>query len=123
MRQTIDERLHLAFMHEADVAIAANAFKASAANIAADKRDAIRYSIIAGWNAAVAAMKDAASYAYSSGYTYCRVCRLAKVMGHQEWCFVGKLQAALALMDDNSPSRDEAMVEDKRYERDDIYKK
>jgi len=56
-------------------------------------------AIIAGWNAAVEAMKDAASYAYSSGYTYCRVCRLAKVMGHQEWCFVGKLQAAIALME------------------------
>ena len=36
-----------------------------------------------------------------------------------------QIEDALALMDDNShsQSRDEAMVEDKRYERDDIYKK
>jgi len=56
-------------------------------------------AIVDPWNAAVAAMKDAASYAYSSGYTYCRVCRLARVMGHQDSCFVGKLQAALAKME------------------------
>ena len=62
-------------------------------------RQRAREDIIDPWNAAVEAMKDAASYAYSSGYTYCRVCRLAKVMGHQEWCFVGKLQAAIALME------------------------
>ena len=91
-----------------------------------ETRDAIEAAIIAGWNAAVEAMTDAASYAHSSGYLdYCRVCRLTPVDGHKDWCFVGKCQAALAQMEGNSHShsRDEAMVEDIRYERDEIFKK
>ena len=138
MSKTIDERLHLAFMHEADVVIAANAFKASAANIAADKRDAIRF---ADWNAAVAVLQQLIDLNYSEtapnatdnhpGWWGCEHCRGEKYhrpdLHVPGTCVVAAAQAALALMDDNSHShshsRDEAMVEDKRYERDDIYKK
>ena len=130
MNKTIDERLHLAFMHEADVVIAARAYEASAANIAADKRDAIRYSIIADWNAARDAMKAVVKQA-AVPYTEWEPCRLCGtgMMGHMADCAIPQLQAALAQMEghshshSHSHSRDEAMVEDKRYEKDEIYKK
>jgi len=99
----ISDRLHLAFMHEADVVIAARAYEASAANIAADKRDAIRYSIIADWNAAVAAMKDSITYDiedHEDGRWYCHFCSGNYTVGHTDDCRVLSLQAALARMEE-----------------------
>ena len=94
-----------------------------AATQAADRLDG---AIIADWNAAAAAMKAADAllnridelskdcYDMTAEYF---VDDVLPDLAH------GDLQAAIAKMEGNSHSRDEAMVEDKRYERDDIYKK
>ena len=88
-------------------------------------------AIIAGWNAAEKAMKEFVlnNFWQDGDEWQCYHCTAANGW-HDHWhtpeeCIVAAQQAALALMDDNSHShsRDEAMVEDKRYERDDIYKK
>ena len=127
-----------------------------AATQAADQLDA---SIIADWNAALAAMKDSITYDiedHEDGRWYCHFCSGNYTVGHTDDCRVLPLQATLAQMEGHSHSRDEAMVEDahtehevsdeyhkrvvgnervvggdhhrsmgedKRYERDDIYKK
>ena len=62
---------------------------------------ATRAAIIADWNTMLAALR-----------------RLRDNLFHN-----AELDAIIAKMEGNSPSRDEAMLEDKRYERDDIYKK
>ena len=121
-----------------------------------ETRDAIEAAIIAGWNAAIAAMKTtqaqlekiaAAADAYYSGEGRSLDAFIDEYLGDLSY---GDLPAAIALMEGRSPSRDEAMVEDahtehevsdeyhkrvvggdhhgsmfedKRYERDDIYKK
>ena len=101
-------------------------------------------AIIADWNAALAAMKavEKQATALYGEWQPCLLCGTG-MMGHMADCAIPQLQAAIAAMEGNSPSHDEvtpplsdeyrervvkddhhsAMVEDKRYERDDIYKK
>ena len=72
-------------------------------------------AIIAGWNAAEKALENVAddlSRAVITGYTT-----------HEIRGTMATVLAAIAAMEGDSHTRDEAMVEDKRYERDDIYKK
>ena len=99
-------------MHEADVVIAARAYEASAANTAADKRDAIRYSIIADWNAMLTVI-DLLLLDYDEnppseadnhpGWWGCLYCD-GEMWDHPERhapdkCPVAAAQAALALME------------------------
>ena len=81
------------------------------------------------WNAAEKAMRAviAVDLDTKHGAHYCHGCH-SDLPNHSErhkpaTCRIAALQAALALMEGNSHSRDEAMIEDKKYERDDIYKK
>ena len=89
-------------------------------------------AIIADWNAAVEAMKAEVFRVFRESPSWSWYCEGYKAQEDvrperhtPETCPVAALQAALALMEGNSHShsRDEAMVEDKRYERDEIYKK
>ena len=93
---------------------------------------AAKAAIIEIWNAAEKAMDatvDSTTIRHSDGDYQCRICgyRAARSIGHWDWCPRPQVEAALAKMEGNSHShshsRDEAMVEDKMYERDDIYKK
>ena len=103
----ISDRLHLAFMHEADVVIAARAYEASAANTAADKRDAIRYSIIADWNAAIEAMKHARNNLVAlieesqgiAGYHLNGEIALWDYFEEDDWLGIGQMERALARME------------------------
>ena len=83
------------------------------------------------WNDAVAAMKHTrnnltALIEQSDGLAgYHLNGEIAKwdYFEEDDWLGLEQMNRAIALMESHSHSRDEAMVEDKRYERDDIYKK
>ena len=130
IRQRIDA-MHKAdrLYHELDYAFSINhaTEEETAALVAATQAaDQLDDAIIADWNAAVEAMMAMVKQEQfpEPGYGWrCQHCQQVRCAGHQDTCLVGKLQAALARMEGHSHSRDEAMVEDKRYERDDIYKK
>ena len=100
-----------------------------AAATAFDTACDLEAAIIADWNAAVEAMKMLIRATITQDNTgwYCSKCRGSQEFHPErhtpEKCPVAAAQVVIALMDGNSHSRDEAMVEDKRYERDDIYKK
>jgi len=85
--------------------------------------------IIEEWKAAINVMKNVLSKSfYQLGHDIiCENCRKHAETSidivHDSDCSVGALLKLIAKMEGNSPSRDEAMVEDKRYERDDIFKK
>ena len=84
-------------------------------------RQRAREDIIDPWNAAEKAMKEATlTCPYCSGEIGGMQPRQ---MPHGGCNHCAPLYAALAKMEGHSHSRDEAMVEDKRYEKDDIYKK
>jgi len=156
MSKTIHDRLydlHLAetkWLRIDNALIPATTTEADAAMNAVNAMDE---NIATPWNAAVEAMKAMVKHEQfpEPGYGWrCNQCKRVRSAGHQDTCLVAALQAALALMEGNSPSRDEAMaddthpehelddeyyervvrddhhsamLEDKRYERDDIYKK
>ena len=96
-----------------------------------EKHSAAKAAIIADWNAATESMKtlvhDILDLRLDPDYWYCPICR-GSVEFHPDRhapdkCSVAAAQAMIAQMEGYSHSRDEALVEDKRYERDDIYKK
>ena len=90
-----------------------------------------RAAIIADWNAAAEAMKHtrnnlAALIEQSDGLAgYHLNGAVAKwdYFEEDDWLGLEQLQRTIAQMEGHSHSRDEAMVEDKRYEKDDIFKK
>jgi len=124
MSKTIHDRLydlHLAetkWLRIDNALIPATAAEADAAMNAVNAMDE---NIATPWNAAVEAMKTATlTCPYCSGEIGGMQPRQ---MPHGGCSHCAPLYAAIAQMEGNSHSRDEAMVEDKRYERDDIYKK
>ncbi len=86
--------------------------------------------IIEEWNTATALLRRALLLIKSRLYELCEAddarVHFYAVFGDEEWpdtILYREIEAHIAKMEGNSPSRDKAMVEDKRYERNDIYKK
>jgi len=134
MSKTIDERLDTIHSKTADAIATCLLGEADETRALLDERATAKASIIAGWNAAEKAMKFVVSSNYFTDIGgpwgdrwQCETCGDAdnRDRGRHtpELCSVAAAQAALVLMEGHSHSRDEAMVENKRYERDDIYKK
>ena len=102
----IEERLDLAFKHESDVTIALNAWQPGAADMAADKRDAIRDAIVEGWNAAAEALRTLIAQSYTQigdhGW-WCRACHADDTYDSELHnitdCPIAAAQAALARME------------------------
>jgi len=119
MSKTIEERL-------AELAAALYYYDQGDQN--EEEHERITCAIIADWNAAMEALKDAHSQLVGIE-SVCADCYNRDLAfdefldNYMPEILRGKLETAIAQMESSSPSRDEAMVEDKRYERDDIFKK